>query len=387
MLLIELGKTWRRMTCHLLAPIEVEALTRVYRTFTQRRHYCALGSIKGNFGHATAAAGIAGVLKVVMALRHRKIPPTPNFSTPNPRIDFASSPFFVNDRLIDWEPSGIPRRAGVSSFGFCGTNAHIILEEAPPAPESSQPSRPAQLLLLSARSRTALDATAERLASALQGAAPADLADLAYTARVGRKRHEYRRCAVVLGPEEAAVTLAQAVGPRSASLESDAEDPPVAFMFPGQGSQYVNMGLRLYQGEARFRETVDHCAAALFPQLGCDIRDLLFPAPSDAERARESLDRTMYTQPAIFVVSFALASLYQHWGIQPSAFIGHSIGEFVAATLGGVMELEDALRLGHACAAASMRAVSTTAGVGSGPVSNTLAPAATKPASSAASNI
>jgi amino acid adenylation domain-containing protein len=326
-------------------PIEVEALTRVYRTFTQRRHYCALGSIKGNFGHATAAAGIAGVLKVVMALRHRKIPPTPNFSTPNPRIDFASSPFFVNDRLIDWEPSGIPRRAGVSSFGFCGTNAHIILEEAPPAPESSQPSRPAQLLLLSARSRTALDATAERLASALQGAAPADLADLAYTARVGRKRHEYRRCAVVLGPEEAAVTLAQAVGPRSASLESDAEDPPVAFMFPGQGSQYVNMGLRLYQGEARFRETVDHCAAALFPQLGCDIRDLLFPAPSDAERARESLDRTMYTQPAIFVVSFALASLYQHWGIQPSAFIGHSIGEFVAATLGGVMELEDALRL------------------------------------------
>jgi amino acid adenylation domain-containing protein len=326
-------------------PIEVEALTRVYRTFTQRRRYCAIGSIKGNFGHPNAAAGIAGVLKVVMALRHRKIPPTLNFTAPNPRIDFAGSPFFVNDRLIDWAPPGIPRRAGVSSFGFCGTNAHAVLEEGPPSPASSPPSRSAHLLLLSARSRTALDATAERLSSALHGAGPAELADMAYTTQVGRRRFEHRRCAVVLGPEEASVTLAQAAGSRSASLESDAENPPVAFMFPGQGVQYINMGLRLYRGEVRFRETVDRCAATLSPELGCDIRDILFPAPSDAERARESLDNTKYTQPAVFVVSYALASLYQHWGIRPSAFVGHSIGEFVAATLSGVMELEDALRL------------------------------------------
>ncbi len=326
-------------------PIEVEALTRVYRVFTQRRRYCAIGSIKGNFGHATTAAGIAGVLKVMMALRHRKIPPTLHFKKPNPRIDFASSPFFVNDRLIDWTPSGPVRRATVSSFGFCGTNAHVVLEEAPPDAGSSPPSRSAQLVLVSARSRTALDATAERLSSACQGTTPAELADLAYTTQVGRKRHEHRRCAVLLGPGEAPAILTQATGPRSASLESDADDSPVAFMFPGQGAQYPNMGLHLYRNEPLFREAIDRCASTLGPELGCDLRDLLYPAPPDLDRARASLNQTRYTQPAIFTISYALASLYQHWGVVPSAFIGHSIGEFVAATLGGVMELGDALRL------------------------------------------
>jgi amino acid adenylation domain-containing protein len=326
-------------------PIEVEALTRVYRTFTQRRRYCAIGSIKGNFGHATTASGVAGVLKVLLALRHGKIPPTLHFTAPNPRIDFASSPFFVADKLVDWARAGTARRASVSSFGFCGTNAHVILEEAPPAPMSSRPLRPAHLVLMSARSRPALDATADRLSSALQGAGPTDMADMAYTTHVGRKRHEHRRCAVVLGSEEVAVTLAQAAGPRSASLESDAGHPPVAFMFPGQGSQYVDMGLRLYQGEPLFRQIVDRCAATLSPELGCDLRGILFPDVVDAERARESLGNTRYTQPAIFVLSYALASLYRHWGIEPSAFLGHSIGEFVAATLCDVMELDDALRL------------------------------------------
>jgi amino acid adenylation domain-containing protein len=326
-------------------PIEVEALTRVYRTFTQRRRYCAIGSIKGNFGHATTAAGVAGVLKVVLALRNRKIPPTLHFTAPNPRIDFATSPFFVADKLADWTSPGVARRASVSSFGFCGTNAHVILEEAPSSPASSPPSRPAELLLMSARSRAALDATAERLSSAIGDAGPADLADIAYTTHVGRKRHEHRRCAVVLGSEEAPAILAQAAGPRSASLESDEGEPPVAFVFPGQGAQYVNMGRRLYQGEPLFRQTIDRCAAALSPELGCDLRDLLFPHAADTERAGQALDSTRYTQPAIFVISYALAALYQHWGIGPSAFVGHSIGEFVAATLAGVMELEDALRL------------------------------------------
>jgi acyl transferase domain-containing protein/acetyltransferase-like isoleucine patch superfamily enzyme len=326
-------------------PIEVEALTRVYRNFTQRRHYCAIGSIKGNFGHATTAAGVAGVLKVVLALQHGKIPATLHFATPNPRIDFATSPFFVAAKLLDWAPQGMARRASVSAFGFCGTNAHVILEEAPQAPVSSPPSRPAQLVLMSARSRAALDATAEHLSSALKGASPADLADMAYTTHVGRKRHEHRRCAILLGSEDDAVTLTQAAGARSASLESDAGHPPVAFMFPGQGSQYVDMGLRLYQGEPLFRQVVDHCAATLSAELGCDLRNLLFPDAASAERARESLDSTRFTQPAIFVLSYALASLYRRWGIEPSAFIGHSIGEFVAATLCGVMELDDALRL------------------------------------------
>ncbi len=327
-------------------PIEVEALSRVYRTFTQRRQYCALGSIKGNFGHATTAAGIAGVLKVILSMRHRQIPPTLHFATPNPRIDFASSPFFVSGKLLDWNPpQGVPRRASVSSFGFCGTNAHVVLEEAPAGRASSAPSRLAQLVLMSARSRQALDATAERLAVAMEHASDVELADMAYTTQVGRKRHEHRRCAVVVAPGEARAVLVQPAGPRSASLESDADSPPAAFIFPGQGSQYINMGLRLYQGEPRFRDVVDHCATTLAPELGCDIRQFLFPEPADAERARESLNNTKYTQPAIFVTSYALATMFQHWGIAPSAFVGHSIGEFVAATLGGVMELDDALKL------------------------------------------
>jgi amino acid adenylation domain-containing protein len=326
-------------------PIEVEALTRVFRTFTQRRNFCALGSIKGNFGHATTAAGIAGVLKVVLSLYHRKIPPTLHFTTPNPHIDFARSPFFVNTKLIDWEPRGIPRRASVSSFGFCGTNAYVVLEEAPSTKSSSSPARPTQLVLLSARTPKALEETAELLSAALGEASQEELADAAYTTHVGRKRFEYRRCAVVRTAEDARDVLTQASSPLSLSLKSESHNPPVAFMFPGQGSQYINMGLRLYQGEELFRETVDRCATTLAPHLGCDLRRFLFPDPADAETATQSLNNTFYTQPAIFTVSYSLASLLMHWGIQPSAFIGHSIGEFVAATLSGVMELDEALRL------------------------------------------
>lgn len=326
-------------------PIEVEAMTRVFRAFTQRKGFCAIGSIKGNFGHATTAAGIAGVLKVVLALRNRKIPPTLHFTAPNPQIDFDSSPFFVNTRLIDWEPRGIPRRAGVSSFGFCGTNAHVVLEEAPPAQPSSPPARQWQLLLLSARSPKALDEMATGLAEALEGVGQEQLADTAYTSHVGRKRFEHRRCAVARTADEAAILVPQAAGSFSLSFHTEAENPTLAFMFPGQGSQYINMGLRLYEGEELFRETVDRCSTSLAPHLGCDLRAFLFPDPADAVRARQSLNNTFYTQPAIFTISYSLAVLMMHWGIQPEALIGHSIGEFVAATLGGVMELDAALRL------------------------------------------
>jgi len=326
-------------------PIEVEALTRVYRAFTRRRRYCALGSIKGNFGHATTAAGIAGVLKVVLSMQNRVIPPTLHFTTPNPRIDFEKSPFFVADRKLDWTPPpGVPRRAGVSSFGFCGTNAHVVLEEAPSPSPSTPPRRPGQLVLVSARSRAALDASAERIANALRGASDVELADRAYTTQVGRKRHEHRRCAVVSAGENPRV-LTEAAGPRSASLHSDVDDAPVAFVFPGQGAQYVNMGRRLHEQEPVFRDAVDACAKMLEPVLGCDVRAMLFVDPADTERATQSLNDTFYTQPLIYTVSYALASLYRHWGIAPSAMIGHSIGEFVAATLAGVMDRDDALRL------------------------------------------
>jgi len=326
-------------------PIEIEALTRVHRCFSQRRRYCAVGSIKGNFGHATTAAGIAGIVKVVLSMLNRQIPPTLHFSKPNPRIDFASSPFFVNDKLVDWETGGAPRRAGVSSFGFCGTNAHIVLEEAPVTRPSSEPSRSHQLVLLSARNAEALEEGAKRLSLALASRSPAELADAVYTTHRGRKRFEHRRCAVVENGDEAATILTQASGARSVSAKSDVENPPVLFMFPGQGAQYINMGLRLYQGEPVFKKAVDTCATTLVPHLGCDLREFLFPDPKNNDKATQSLSNTFYTQPAIFTISYSLASLFRHWGISPSAFLGHSIGEFVAATLAGVMELPDALRL------------------------------------------
>lgn len=326
-------------------PIEMEALTRVYRTYTRRRQYCAIGSIKGNFGHATTAAGIAGLLKAVLALEHREIPPTIHFETPNPRLNLSTSPFYVNNRLLDWAPpAGLPRRAAVSSFGFCGTNAHVVLEEAPEQTPSQPPSRSMQLVLLSAHDPKALDGGARTLADALSGASETRLADAAYTTQVGRKRLEYRRCAVITGGEEPTALL-QSVGSRSASLRSESDDPSVAFMFPGQGSQYINMGHSLYQGERLFREHVDHCARILEPHLELDLRSFLFPPPGDEEAATESLNNTFYTQPAIFTISYALAQRLMSWGVRPNAFIGHSIGEFVAATLAGVMELDDALRL------------------------------------------
>lgn len=327
-------------------PIEIEALSRVYRTFTQRRRYCALGSIKGNFGHATTAAGIAGLLKIILALQHKQIPPTVNFTTPNPRIDFASSPFFVNDKPIDWVPQGPVRRASVSSFGFCGTNAHVIIEEAPPiAVSGTAPVRSAQLMLVSARSAQALDESARNLAVAVQGVNQVALADAAFTTQVGRKRLGHRRCAVLCKASEAPEHLTQAVGPRSISCNSEVDDPPVAFVFPGQGAQYINMGLQLYQGEVTFRDAVNHCVGVLEPHLGCDLRTFLFPDPSDIHAAASSLNNTYYTQPAIFTISYAIALQLRHWGIEPMAFVGHSIGEFVAATLAGVIELDDALRL------------------------------------------
>lgn len=326
-------------------PIEVEALTHVFHAFTQRRRFCALGSIKGNFGHATTAAGIAGVLKVMLALRHHKIPPTLHFNTPNPHIDFASSPFFVNNKLTEWKPKDMPRRAGVSSFGFCGTNAHVVFEEAPVPPTTSAPSRPVQLMLLSARTAPALEELAQRWSRSLAQASPSELADAAYTSHVGRKRFEYRRYVVVDSAGNLGEKLVQKAGARSETLKSEGVNPGIAFMFPGQGAQYVHMGSRLYQGESCFRDAVDRCAAGLLPHLGCDLRDFLFPSPLDAETASASLNNTFYTQPAIFSISYALALQMQHWGVRPSAFVGHSIGEFVAATLSGIMVLDDALRL------------------------------------------
>ena len=325
-------------------PIEVAALTKAFRAATDRCGFCALGSVKSNIGHLDAAAGVAGLIKAVLALEHRALPPSLHVSSPNPRIDFESTPFRVNIALTEWaaSPDG-PRRAGVSSFGIGGTNAHVVLEEAP-APASAGPSRPVQVFTLSAKSAEALDRTGAVLAAHLdESEGPA--ADVAYTLHHGRATFPHRRIVVAGSGAEAARALHEGDPRRVLSRLEAGKDRPVVFLFSGQGSQYVGMGRGLYESEPVFRDTVDRCAAALAPRLGLDLRDVLYPPPDGVETARARLATTALTQPALFVVEYALATLYLEWGITPQAMLGHSIGEYVAACLAGVMSLPDALAL------------------------------------------
>ena len=327
-------------------PIEIDALTRAFRESTDKTGYCAVTSAKSNIGHLSAAAGIAGLIKVLLAMEHRQIPPAINFDRPNPQIDFEASPFYVNRELTDWTVQGMPRRAGVSAFGIGGTNAHVIVEEAP-RPEPSEPSsRDHQIILLSARTGSALDtatdALAKRMATVADGS---ELADVAFTLQQGRKAFEQRRLAVCRSAEEAARVLGGEAPARLLSGTVRSEQTPVVFMFSGQGSQYAGMGAGLYREEPVFRDTIDRCAELVEPELGRDLRALLLPEPGAEQAADEALARTELTQPALFAVEYALATLWMSWGVRPAAMIGHSIGEYVAATVAGVLGLEDALRL------------------------------------------
>jgi acyl transferase domain-containing protein len=324
-------------------PVELTALTKAFRATTAQRNFCAVGSVKTNIGHLDAAAGIAGLIKTVLALQHKQLPPSLNFEQPNPKIDFGNSPFYVNATLKEWPANGTPRRAGVSSFGIGGTNAHVIVEEAP-AQEPAPVTRPWQLCLLSAKTETALEAVATNLAAYLQQA-PAELADVAYTLQVGRRAFKHRRMFVCRDLADAAGVLANGPATRLLSHVHEPQVRPVIFMFAGQGTQYVNMGLELYRHEATFRAEVDRCAQLLMPQIGSDLRAVLYPPEAEAEAARKLLDQTQYTQPALFIIEYALARLWMAWGVRPAAFIGHSIGEYVAACLAGVLSLEDALTL------------------------------------------
>ena len=325
-------------------PIEVRALTNAFRASTKKKGFCRIGSVKSNMGHLDAAAGMAGLIKTTLALQHKLIPPSLHFEQPNPEIDFANSPFYVNTELTPWETDQLPRRAGVSSFGFGGTNAHVILEEAP-AVESSGPSRPWQLLLLSARTPTALDHTTQNLMAHLQQHPDLNLADVAFTLDVGRHDFSRRRMVVCRDAAEAANALANLDVERVLTNEREGGERPIVFLFPGQGAQYVDMGLELYQTEPTFRAEVDRCAELLRPQLGLDLRKVLYPPPTEVEAATQQLEQTALTQPTLFVIEYALARLWMSWGIRPQAMLGHSIGEYVAACLAGVFGLEDALNL------------------------------------------
>jgi acyl transferase domain-containing protein/NADPH:quinone reductase-like Zn-dependent oxidoreductase/acyl carrier protein len=321
-------------------PIEVEALRIAFNT--EKRRFCRIGSVKTNVGHLIDAAGVTGFIKTVLALKHRCIPPSLNYKSPNPKIDFANSPFYVNTQLSKWEGiDGFPLRAGVSSFGIGGTNAHTILEEAPER-EDSLSTRPVQLLLFSARTQPALRELAHNLMGHFKGNPTLNLADAAYTLQIGRRASLYRQMLLCGDVAEAAEMLSY---PESKNIQAgvaEVESRPVVFMFPGQGSQYVNMGLELYCTEPAFRQEMDRCFAILQPLLGYDLKEILYPGSSDRIQTKK-INQTELAQPLIFTIEYALARLLMLWGIRPQAMIGHSIGEFTAACLSGVLSLEDGL--------------------------------------------
>jgi phthiocerol/phenolphthiocerol synthesis type-I polyketide synthase E len=320
-------------------PVEVQALTKAYRQSTDRVGYCGLGSVKSNIGHLDAAAGIAGLIKAVLGLYHRVLPPTVNFQRPNPDIDFAGSPFRVQDQRAAWPDPGYPRRAGVSAFGFGGTNAHAVLEQAPD-PVAARPSaRATQLLVLSARTPDELDQVAGQLAGALRHST-GPLADAAWTLAAGRRAFPFRRVLTAAGPDAAAQALESGDPAVVLSGHTTTDSPPLAFLYPGQGAQYPGMGQDLYHTEPVYRQAVDSCAELLAPHLGLDIRTVFGPG-----QPAGPLQATRLAQPALFTVEYALTMLWQSWGLQPMALLGHSVGEYTAATIAGVFTLADALRL------------------------------------------
>jgi natural product biosynthesis luciferase-like monooxygenase protein/amino acid adenylation domain-containing protein len=344
-------------------PIEIAALTQAFRASGQApgkgasplptpTPTCAIGSLKTNLGHLDAAAGVAGLIKTVLALKYGMIPPSLHFHHPNPKIDFAGSPFYVNTHLTAWEPGNVPRRAGVSSFGIGGTNAHVILEEPPPislrrdsALSLSGSHEKPHLIVLSAKTASALETMTEQLATYVKSHPDVHLADMAYTLQMGRKSFPHRRAFVARSRTDM-LHLLTTLDPESVftGLVSP-ETKQVAFLFPGQGPQYVNMGRELYEQEPTFRQQVDTCAEWLVPHLHCDLREIIYPPVGQEAIAQDQLDRMSLAQPAIFVIEYALAQFWMQRGLRPAAMIGHSIGEYVAACLAGVLSLEDALLL------------------------------------------
>ena len=349
-------------------PIEIDALTRAFRLGgAEDNQFCRIGSLKTNIGHLDVAAGVAGLIKTSLALEHEVIPASINFETPNPNIEFEKTPFTVNHTKTDWKRGDVPRRAGVSSFGVGGTNSHVVVEEAPqPSIEPSR--RPQHIVALSARSAEALDTMSRRLAEHLRDNPELSLADVAYTLQRGRKTFNYSRILVAESVQETIDLLNSKHPQRVFTHRQLRRDRSVVFMFPGQGSQHVNMGRELYDNEPLFKAEIDRCADLLEPHLEFDIREVLYPAPGGEEEAQARINQTLVAQPGIFAVSYALAKWWMSHGVTPRAMIGHSVGEFVAACLAGVFSLEDALllvttrgRLMFDLPAGSMMAVRTPA--------------------------
>jgi acyl transferase domain-containing protein/thioesterase domain-containing protein/acyl carrier protein len=329
-------------------PIEIAALTQAFAATTDKTGFCRIGSVKTNIGHLDTAAGVASLIKAALALHHRALPASLGFEAANPAIDFEGSPFRVNDRLADFPAlGGAPRRAGVNSLGVGGTNAHAVLEEAPPREAPGASDWPFQLLVLSARSKAALDAAGRNLAAHLAAHPGQNLADVAWTLKEGRRHFEHRRVLVAADPAEAAALLEGGDPRRVFTHQALAESPEVVFMFPGGGAQYAGMARDLYETEPVFREWMDRGLDLLAPRLDYDLRALWLPEPQAMEAAAERLKRPSVQLPLIMIAEYALAQLWMSWGVRPAALVGHSMGENTAACLAGVMSFEDCVGLVH----------------------------------------
>ena len=323
-------------------PIEIEALTQVFRQSTKDRRFCAIGTGKPNVGHLDVASGITGLIKTALSLEKRTLPPQLHFETPNPELNLGTSPFYVNTELRAWKSEdGVPLRAGVSAFGVGGTNCHVVLEEAPALPSGVCTQSP-QLLVISAKTPGALQQAKANLAEFLQKYPNTELERCAFTLQTGRTPFRFRSATVCRDSAEA-IGLLSAQPARV--TETPATEPAIYFLFPGQGSQYPGMGRELYETQSVFRETVDRCVEILKRHLGVDLRMILFPDNPDSLDAVKELRNTRFAQPATFVVEYALAALWSHWGIRPTAMVGHSVGEFVCACLAGVFSLDDVLAI------------------------------------------
>ena len=319
-------------------PIEITALTEAFRASTQQNGYCAVGSVKSNIGHLDTAAGTASLIKTLLAMRHGHIPPMLHFAAPNPKIDFVDSPFYVNTQLQDWpRTGGQPRRAGVSSFGIGGTNAHIVVEEAPDAEGTADDHGDRQLLVLSAHSAEALDEQSAELAAHLQAHPEQSLADVAHTLQVGRREFAHRRCALVANRDDALQALVNPGAGRAYSNHAAAQ-PPVVFLFSGQDVQYRNMAAALRK-ERVFAEAIAECADLLTPR-GIELQALIWPGGEPGFDPEFALDPV-----PLFALEYALVRQWQHWGVEPAALLGYSLGEYAAAVLAGVMSIEEALLL------------------------------------------
>jgi len=319
-------------------PIEMAGLTQAFRVSTDQIGFCGIGSVKSNIGHVDKAAGLAGLVKTTLALENELIPPSLNWQKPNPTLQIEKTPFYVVDKPTSWKRSSTPRRAGISSFGVGGTNAHAILEEAPIVKSSPSP-RADQIITLSAKTRPILEAYAKNLAKHLSSNPSLSLADVASTLARGRKVFPHK-LAITCSSIEAAMTDLQ-----NYKFFEEKNIPNPIFMFTGQGSQYAGMAKELYQEEIIFKNAIDECADFLKKEFDHDIRKILFPAPADFEKSNQLLQETSITQPCLFSVEYAIAKLFIFWGIKPKAMIGHSLGEYVAATIAGVFSLSDALLL------------------------------------------